>query len=195
MIGNGPYCKQDLLNELATLRELELNFWLQIAPEQFARPIGQAWSPADTVRHLIKSTVPVTRALKLPRLVLRILFGQSNGTSMPCSNLIERYRVVLAGGGNAGRFSPSPLRVPTNIVGWQRDLMSECQSVVTALARALDTWTERDLDRYRLPHPLLGKLTVREMLFFTLYHYEHHKAIVAGRLGRLVATTSSSCRR
>jgi len=30
---------------------------------------------------------------------------------------------------------------------------------------------------------LLGKLTVKEMLFFTLYHYEYHRAIVAGRLG------------
>jgi hypothetical protein len=54
---------------------------------------------------------------------------------------------------------------------------------VTALARALEHWTEMDLDRCRLPHPLLGKITVREMLFFTLYHYEHHWAIVAERLG------------
>jgi hypothetical protein len=30
------------------------------------------------------------------------------------------------------------------------------------------------LDRWRLPHPLLGRLTVREMLFFTLCHNRHH---------------------
>jgi hypothetical protein len=34
---------------------------------------------------------------------------------------------------------------------------------------------------YRLPHPLLGKLTVREMLFFTVYHNAHHLDQVASR--------------
>ena len=35
-----------------------------------------------------------------------------------------------------------------------------------------------DLDAVLLPHPLLGKLTVREMLFFTVYHVQHHRALV-----------------
>lgn len=25
------------------------------------------------------------------------------------------------------------------------------------------------------PHPLLGKLTLREMMFFTIYHVQHHE--------------------
>lgn len=35
-------------------------------------------------------------------------------------------------------------------------------------------WDEAALDRIRLPHPLLGKLAVRETLLFTLYHDRHH---------------------
>jgi uncharacterized damage-inducible protein DinB len=38
------------------------------------------------------------------------------------------------------------------------------------------------LDRLRLPHPALGKLTVREMLFFTIYHNIHHVENVVRRL-------------
>ena len=38
----------------------------------------------------------------------------------------------------------------------------------------LRNWRDTDLDKYFLPHPLLGKLTIREMLFFTLYHDRHH---------------------
>jgi hypothetical protein len=34
-----------------------------------------------------------------------------------------------------------------------------------------------------MPHPLLGKLTVREMLLFTLYHNLHHVQNVARRKG------------
>jgi len=30
------------------------------------------------------------------------------------------------------------------------------------------------VDQYQLPHPVLGKLTIREMLFFTIYHNLRH---------------------
>jgi hypothetical protein len=50
------------------------------------------------------------------------------------------------------------------------------------LYEILQKWPENDLDKYRLPHPLLGKLTLREMLFFTLYHNRHHMNNVQRRL-------------
>jgi len=34
------------------------------------------------------------------------------------------------------------------------------------------------LDAYQIPHPLLGLLTVREFLYFTLYHNRHHLKII-----------------
>jgi len=46
----------------------------------------------------------------------------------------------------------------------------------------LDKFTENELDRYILPHPLLGKLTLREMLFFTIYHIEHHEKLIKRNL-------------
>jgi hypothetical protein len=127
MVGSGPQTKQDVLHELVNLQG-QLNLWLEIAAPRFASPIGEAWSAADTIRHLIKSTVPVTRALKLPRLALQIIFGQSHRTSISYCDLIERYRAVLVGGDKAGRFSPSPCRVPADVAAWQRDLIYECQS-------------------------------------------------------------------
>lgn len=39
------------------------------------------------------------------------------------------------------------------------------------------------LDRYRLPHPLLGRIALREMLLFTLLHFDHHRDKVAARPG------------
>ncbi len=49
------------------------------------------------------------------------------------------------------------------------------------LLAAMDRWRDSDLDRLRLPHPLLGKLTVREMLYFTLYHNAHHARRIVER--------------
>jgi hypothetical protein len=38
----------------------------------------------------------------------------------------------------------------------------------------MDKFSEAQLDEYVLPHPILGKLTIREMLYFTIYHATHH---------------------
>jgi hypothetical protein len=61
--------------------------------------------------------------------------------------------------------------------------MAERETVAAELYGAVEGWSERALDRFRLPHPALGQLTVREMLHFTLYHNLHHVENVAARLG------------
>jgi hypothetical protein len=63
--------------------------------------------------------------------------------------------------------------------------MESWREVANSLCEATVPWGEGSLDRCRLPHPLLGKLTVREMLFFTLYHNLHHVQNVARRKGTL----------
>lgn len=44
-------------------------------------------------------------------------------------------------------------------------------------------WSETQLDSYLLPHPVLGRVTVREMLMFTLFHFDHHRDTVSSRMG------------
>ncbi len=41
--------------------------------------------------------------------------------------------------------------------------------------KRVDSFSEAQLDALILPHPLLGKLTLREMLYFTIYHVQHHE--------------------
>lgn len=102
---------------------------------------------------------------------------------MAYGDLVQRYREKLARGGNAGRFAPRAVPAPDDASARQREIISEFRAAVRDLANAAERWSERDLDRYRLPHPLLGKLTLREMLFFTLYHYGHHRDNVIRRRG------------
>lgn len=60
--------------------------------------------------------------------------------------------------------------------------MAGLSAAVEDFARRIENWSEADLDRYRLPHPLLGKLTVRDMLLFTVQHLAHHASKVEERL-------------
>lgn len=177
-----PQSRDEIITSLDDLRDQGINFWAELSPTQFAAPFGDAWSPAYNVRHLIKSTLPVTKALKLPAIALRTLFGPSKKASMSYNELVAKYREELAAGGNAGKFAPTTEAVPDDIEAWQVQLIKVCRETVSQLSRAADRWSDSDLEIYRLPHPLLGKLTLREMLLFTLYHYTHHKENVVRRM-------------
>ena len=47
-----------------------------------------------------------------------------------------------------------------------------------ALADQLAGWSEEELDRHQIPHPALGLISVREMVYFIGIHTRHHIAVL-----------------
>lgn len=128
------------------------------------------WTAGQHLDHLIRSVKPLNLALRLPRLALRMKFGTAPSPGDGLDALVARYEARLAEGGKAsGRFVP-----PQVVVGQKNQLMEDFTREGTRLVEAVKGWSEADLDKYLLPHPLLGNLTVREMLFFTWHHLGHH---------------------
>lgn len=177
-----PSSKEQIVEALARLGDEGMRFWSDFQPGQFVAAVGSGWSPAENVLHLIKATKPVTLALRLPRFVPRLLFGVADAPSAPYAEVRNRYKAVLRNGGQAGRFSPAKVPASQTPEHVQATLMRQIRKEIAALGSAVERWGDADLDRYRLPHPLLGKLAVREMLLFTLIHYEHHRQSVATRM-------------
>jgi hypothetical protein len=128
------------------------------------------WTAGQHLDHLIRSTKPLNLALQLPRLVLRIKFGTAKAPGQSFEDLTTRYEATLAAGGKApGRFVPPEVRAED-----RETLIDEFTCEGQRLVAIAGRWNEADLDKYLLPHPLLGNLTVREMLFFTYHHMGHH---------------------
>ena len=151
----------------------------------FRRSEPEVWAPADQVRHLTKAMRAVNQGLSLPRLALLVLFGRSGRPSRSFEVLLADYKVALRRGGRAGRFAPSATAAMEQTEAGRLRVMAYHAEAVDTFARALERWPGRALDRYRLPHPLLGKLTVREMAYFTLLHNVHHVRVAERRrLGR-----------
>lgn len=179
-----PTTLAEILGELRALHQSSAAFWMHFDAVSFYTPLGEAWSPADNVRHLIKSSRPVARALRVPKLLLLVPgAGVSWRGSRSYAEVRETYRRALAAGVQAGRFAPRPEPAPADPEAARRALMEQRETVAAELHGAIEGWSERALDRFRMPHPALGQLTVREMLYFTLYHNLHHVQNVAGRLG------------
>jgi hypothetical protein len=65
-------------------QEIEsIAYWNSFDTEAFFGRIGSSWSPAETVRHLAKSTRPVVKALAMPKVLLRLMFGKPRATFSP----------------------------------------------------------------------------------------------------------------
>lgn len=181
---NDPFTKAELLEELRSLHEQSTAFWESFPTPEFFVPIGEAWSPADNVRHLLKSNRPVARALGMPRIVLVFRFGTGFRRSRSYAEMRDSYLAALARGLTAGRFAPRLEPQPAEPEAARRALMEQREATAAVLETALARWSEWSLDPLRLPHPALGKLTAREMLFFTLYHNLHHVLNAARRAER-----------
>ena len=178
-----PYTGEEIDANIRRLHEESDRFLSALPPVAFVTPQGEKWSPADHARHLAKSTYPLVRALGFPRLLIRLRFGRHPGPSRSFVALREDYRARLRAGGTAGKFAPAPTPLPDDPEAYRLRVLSSWRRAVTSLRSEIERWPETELDRYRLPHPLLGRLTVREMLFFTLYHNAHHLNLVASRSG------------
>lgn len=146
-----------------------------LAPDRMEHSRNGKWSPAQHLAHILKSVRPVALVLLVPRWFLRWRFGRLNRPARSYPELVERYRTRLATGGKASSpYAPPPIAaaaVPGIAAGVER--------TVARLCRRLRGWSDAELDTVLLPHPLLGKVTVREMLYFTMHHVVHHQALVA----------------
>lgn len=164
----------DLLNAHATSL---VNFVNQQSEESFTKSVSDKWSTGQNLDHLIRSLAPVNQALLLPSFVLRIMFGKPNRKGRNYQELVDRYHQKLAAGGAAsGRFIPP-------VVTWQQKENKVADFILQKdrMIKRLGSWSENQLDHYLLPHPLLGKITFREMLFFSAYHIQHHLQLLEDR--------------
>ena len=129
------------------------------------------WSVAENLSHLIQSTKPLASVLKKNKLFL-LGFGISMSGSDKFETLRSNYLLKLSQGlapANGGGF------ISKNIESTSKEKFLENWNLIgSKFPSRIDRWSENSLDRFKLPHPLLGKLTVREMMFFTIFHNEHH---------------------
>jgi hypothetical protein len=179
-----PRTAPEIVQALRTLHAESVSYWTGFDTPTFLGPMGSAWSPADNVRHLTKSMRAVSVGLRVPRLVLWFRGRNASGVSRGYTEMRDTYLAHLAKGVTAGKFAPSPRPVPADPEAERATIMRYHATAVDELTRLAGKWPERSLDRLTFPHPLMGPISVREMLHFTLYHNRHHVNVVRRRLNQ-----------
>ena len=134
------------------------------------QPKQDKWCTGQQLDHMIRSVVPLNQGFLLPKAIIRLLFGRMNREEYSFDEVVSKYHTKLDSGYKAsGRYVPK-----WKAKASKKSMLNQYEKEKIRLIRQMDKWTEEDLSTYLLPHPVLGKLTVREMMFFTIHHNDHH---------------------
>ncbi len=154
---------EEFITTIESLLETQFNF----APE------GK-WNAGQTLDHLYRAVSTLSMGMMLPKFSFATLYGVSNRPSKSYDDLVKKYQQKLTEGGKAhGRYLPEKISFAN-----QQRAHAALRKAVNSICKNLDGYSEAQLDHYILPHPLLGKITIREMMYFTMYHAEHHRKII-----------------
>lgn len=156
---------QDVISWLANHSEEHINTIL----------IPEKWTAAQHVFHLVKTTKAVSKGLKMPKLGLRGMFGLNNRDEKSYEQIAEKYQKGLLENNikSPPEYSSEPGRTFT-----MEEITTRFMDELTNLKSALEKWKEDDLSKYVLPHPVVGKLTIREFIGWVTYHNYHHLNIL-----------------
>jgi len=172
--------KKEIIAELRSNYALFGDLITSLNEDDFSYSPEGKWNAGQQLDHLIRAVSPLSIGLRLPKFLIRALYGKANRPSKSFDELVKKYKSKLEGGGRArGRFIPGKIQFynkKKNIKG----LLAKIEQLV----KNIDSYSERQLDTFILPHPLLGKVTLREMMYFTIYHAEHHRKQTISNAGK-----------
>lgn len=160
--------KTALTNALQAITDLLATF----STDDLHRPQGTKWTIAQEMDHLRKSTQG-TAFLLSP--ASRPKWYPYTGESRSYETVVAQYQSALLANAAVNNAATRPT---DEVAGLTAEQQTEAwQTAVQQLSASAGQLTEADLDAFTVwKHPLLGPLTVREMIYFTTHHTEHHHA-------------------
>ncbi len=165
-----PAMTQTELVQALEVRHEEVSEYFSSLPEAtLLADTAPKWNPAQHLIHLTRANSRIAQG-----------FQARDALPNNDSGQIRSYEVVRETYIAALQQAPSALlekngaAVQVEADSSQHQILEAYRQAGTGLRQAMQTWTEADLDAKAVPHPLLGLLSVREMLEFALYHDLHH---------------------
>lgn len=133
------------------------------------------WSAVGHAQHLEMSLRPVWFTTFLPVRLHAYFFGRSNREARNYDQVLETYLRKLAGRKPEAPSMFRPKNRPSTSV---QKADARLKSILGRYIKALNRYSDSDLDSLLLPHPLMGKCTLREMAYFLAWHAAYHEQLL-----------------
>ncbi len=169
------YNKSEIVSTLQAQNFEFQDLFSGIPTATFFDGTSQKWSVAHHVKHLTGVLVRIAQGLQNPNLLPK---REPAIASRDFESLKQFYLNALQAAPletlqqlgsrvTLEEFSDADLYKSQLILGFSDALIS--------FNTTLETFSELNLETLGMPHPLLGVISTREMLFFAVYHNTHHK--------------------
>lgn len=156
---------------IAKLKTAHSEFWetaIQLPNPTIS--VKDKWSVCQNVQHITIGLTRVTNYLSLPKASVESNFGLSERASAKYETCFKMFGNTLGNGiKTTDAFMPE-----THLETGIEELVNKGKDSLAAFISNLQNWSEEELEMYNCPHPVFGKITVREILYFTIYHVQHH---------------------
>jgi len=162
--------KQKLKQQLVEKHNTFADYVLSLNETHFNFALPEKWNAGQHLQHILISVARLGKAIDNPKFVISLEEAGLKREGMSYEALIAVYLEFIKKGAKAS----APF-VPELVTIEQRpQLVKDVQAAVTELCLKLDAYSEQQLNELTIPHPLLGRITLREMIYFTIKHAEHH---------------------
>lgn len=142
-----------------------------LTADEYSFSYKNKWTAAQQLEHIVLCLSPLVQVFSMDKPMIEQYFGKTEREGQDYETLLTAYKEKLNEGGKAPKQY-----VPDNEIQNQKEmLIGKLVHLVKALCLKIETFSDHELDTLLIPHPLLGKLTLREMLYNAIYHVEHHK--------------------
>lgn len=169
--------KKDEIVDLLERKHNDVFRWLEKEDEdKWLYAPEDKWTVGQHFLHLVQSLKMLNKAMSLPKFFIKYKFGKANRPSRTYNEVVKRYQEKLAQNTERARIFNKDLRVPE--VDEKRTLLDVLMIQNKKLQYKTNKLSEKHLDELILPHPLMGKMTLREIVMWTAYHTEHHLQIL-----------------
>lgn len=163
--------------DLLEKKHQDVFLWIENQPEENwnKQPEGK-WSLGQHILHLVESLELLNKGLSYPKFILKYKFGKSNRPTRSYDEVAKRYQEKLSANQERAKEFNSNLKNPS--LKEKQDIIERLKNQNQKLQQKTNKWNNSSLDVLLLPHPLMGKMTIREIMMWTAYHTEHHATIL-----------------
>ncbi len=161
------------ISELLEQKHHELFEWLEKEPAEkwMSGPEGK-WTVGQHVQHLLNSLQLLNHAMSFPSFLLKYKYGVANRPLRSYEDVAKRYEEKLAANLERAQKFNQKLKIPSNTK--KESIITSLKIQNKKLQHKTLKWKDKNLDNLILPHPLMGKMPVRELVMWTAHHTEHH---------------------
>ena len=164
---------KESITEILEIKHQELFNWLESqSAEKWLDGPDEKWTVGQHILHLVNSIQLLNNALSFPPFILKFKYGTVNRELRDYDAVAKRYQDKLSANQERAKNFNSKLKVPTLIE--KKGLITRLKIQNKKLQYKTRKWNDKNLDSLILPHPLMGKMPIREIIMWTAYHTEHH---------------------